>query len=94
MAQDTRLENALRSLGGAAGDEMPEGFMDGVWLKAGQLTEAAEGRRRLALFAGVFAAGLGAGFWTMESPASEQPQGYSLIAGADLSPAALLHVQS
>lgn len=94
MDQETRLDRALHALGSSPPGSPTDGFMDGVWLRAGQLAEAAEARRRLALFAAVFVTGLGAGFWTIQEPAEPLAPDYQLVEGADLSPAALLHLQS
>lgn len=94
MNQDNSLDAMLRTLGGTDDAKMvPEGFMGGVWHRAGQMAEAIETRRRLALFAAIFVTGLGGGFWTIQKPVPEAPT-YQLSAGADLSPAALLHIQS
>lgn len=100
MDQETRLNEALQSfgqsfgpsLGTTASGELPDGFMDGVWLRAGEMAEAANARRRVALFAAIFVAGLGGGFGTIQTPAPAGPQSHLLFAGADLSPAVLLHV--
>ena len=57
MDQETRLNDALHSLGHMQTDVVPEGFMDGVWSRAGEMAEAANARRRLALFAVIFVYG-------------------------------------
>ncbi|RKF22647.1 hypothetical protein D6851_05380 [Altericroceibacterium spongiae] len=93
MDQETRLNDALRSLGGMQSEVVPEGFMDSVWSRAGEMAEAANARRRLALFAVIFAAGMGGGIGTIQTPAKAEPTSHELFAGADLSPAVLLHVE-
>jgi hypothetical protein len=95
MDQETRLKQALEALRGSPARELPDGFMDGVWARAGQLGEAADARRRMALFAVIFAIGMGAGFGTIHLPADRAGgSSYEVFAGDNLSPAALLHVQS
>jgi hypothetical protein len=71
----------------------PDGFMDGVWMRAGQFQEVSARRTRLALFAAMAFVGLGAGFGTTQAPANAEPAAYQLVDGADLSPATLLHVE-
>ncbi|TNE43082.1 MAG: hypothetical protein EP345_04710 [Sphingomonadales bacterium] len=68
-------------------------FMDGVWMRAGQLEERSSERARLALFAAMAFVGLGAGIGATAAPASAETAGFRLVDGADLSPAALLHVE-
>jgi|TARA_R100000501_G_scaffold18540_1_gene40539 hypothetical protein len=94
MDQENRLNDVLLSFGGMQQGSVPDGFMDGVWLRAGEMAEAANARRRVALFAAIFVAGLGGGFGTIQTPAQAEPTSYDLFAGADLSPAVLLHVDS
>tara|TARA_R110000787_G_scaffold286414_1_gene404741 strand:- start:17836 stop:18120 length:285 start_codon:yes stop_codon:yes gene_type:complete len=93
-----REDQLDQSLGALAASTMTavarEGFIDGVWQRVGQLQERAEARTRLALFCGVFAVGLGAGLGTVQIPDFGKQATYSLIAGNDLSPSALLHVES
>lgn len=47
---------------------------------------------RSALFAGLFAVGLGAGALTVQTPTYVHDQHYPLLNEASLSPSALLHV--
>ncbi|WP_147395435.1 hypothetical protein [Altericroceibacterium spongiae] len=94
MKQDHRLNEALQSLGDNDPDRLPDGFMDGVWQRAGEMVEAMNTRRRLALLAAIFVAGLGGGFGTIHAPGRAEPEAQPLFAGSDLSPAVLLHVQS
>ena len=49
MHHDDHLDRALKSLGNVAAPSMSGDFMDGVWLRAGQMEQAAGQRRRLAL---------------------------------------------
>jgi len=93
MRNEQRLENALASLRSSADPVLPDGFMDGVWLRAGHLEEASARRTRLSLFAAMSFVGLGAGFGTTQAPANAEPVGYQLVEGANMSPAALLHVE-
>ncbi|ETI60523.1 hypothetical protein C100_18785 [Sphingobium sp. C100] len=93
MDQETRLNDALHSLGEMQTDVVPEGFMDSVWSRAGEMAEAANARYRLALFAVIFAAGMGGGIGTIQTPVRAETTSYQLFAGADLSPAVLLHVE-
>lgn len=90
MDSETRIDRALSAFGTADIGTLSDDFMDGVWLRAGQMAEAVEVRRRLALFAAVFVTGLGAGFATTQSPAQAEEPAYQLVAGEDLSPASLL----
>ncbi len=90
MDSETRIDNALGALGSSAAGPLSADFMDGVWLRAGQMAEAADAKRRLALFAAVFVTGLGAGFVTIQPPVQTQEPVYQLIVGEDLSPASLL----
>lgn len=96
MTDQSSLDAALDRLGAQVLTQAPADFMDGVWLRAGQLGEISERRRRAALFAGLFVVGLGAGAGTMGLPytyASSPQIAYSDFAsGEQLSPAALLHV--
>jgi hypothetical protein len=94
MDQETRLNQALGALRGKQSSDLPDGFMDGVWVRAGQLAEAADARQRLALFAIIFVVGWGAGFGTIQVPAGlAESTAHETFAGTNLSPAALLHVQ-
>ncbi len=92
MQNEDQLDRALASLGSAKGPVLSDDFMDGVWMRAGQMEEAAGQRRRLALMAGMAVIGLGTGFGTVQAPAYAEPASYQLIDGTDLSPAVLLHV--
>ena len=92
MNADDYLETSLALLAASTKATTPDGFIDGIWQRAGQLQERADGRNRLALFCGLIFVGLGAGFGTMQTPASAQSTSYQLIAGDQLSPAALLHL--
>ena len=95
MADDQTLDAMLGKLASHDVRAMPDDFMNGVWQRAGQLGEIAERRRRMALFAGVFVVGLGAGAGTIGWPGyygpPQQAEG-SLTGSEQLSPAALLHV--
>ncbi|OJW73692.1 MAG: hypothetical protein BGO57_14860 [Sphingomonadales bacterium 63-6] len=93
MRDEHRLDKALTLLGSGSERAIPEDFMDGVWVRAGRLEEASVRRTRLALFVAMAFIGLGAGFGTTQAPANAEPAGYQLVEGADLSPAALLHVE-
>lgn len=93
MQDENRLDIALASLGSVRDPVPPEGFMDGVWMRAGRLEEVSARRGRLAFFAAMTFIALGAGFGTTQAPGNAQPPHYRLIDGADLSPAALLHVE-
>lgn len=96
MPDDQYLDGALCSLASQEHSKTPTDFMNGVWQRAGQLGEIADQRRRMALFAGLFVVGLGAGVGTSELPyqygATTEQTGGSFMAGEQLSPAALLHV--
>lgn len=93
MRDEHRLDKALARLGSGSGGAIPEDFMDGVWMRAGRLEEVSARRTHLVLFAAMAFIGLGAGFGTTRAPANAEPAGYQLVEGADLSPAALLHVE-
>ena len=93
MRDDQYLDGALCSLASQEHSKTPADFMDGVWQRAGEI---ADQRRRMALFAGLFVVGLGAGVGTSELPyqygATTQHASDSFMSGEQLSPAALLHV--
>ena len=93
MHDKSLLDVSLVALGANAAAATPDGFLDGVWQRAGQLQERVDGRRRLALFCGLFVIGLGAGFGTIQTPASASSAPYQLGPIDDLSPSALLHVE-
>lgn len=92
MRNDYPLDNALAELGAAPDPALPGGFMDGVWMRAGQIEEVSTRRTRLALFAAMAFIGLGAGVGASQAPVNAEPAGYQLVGGGDLSPAALLSV--
>ncbi len=93
MNDNELLERALTELRNMPAPSVSDGFMDGVWMRAGQLEARASGRARLALFAAMAFVGLSAGVGTTAAPASAEPAGFRLVDGADLSPAVLLHVE-
>ncbi|AMG75159.1 hypothetical protein [Sphingopyxis granuli] len=93
MRNEQRLDNALARLRSSADPALPDGFMDGVWMRAGQMEALSAQRTRFVLFAAMAFIGLGAGFGTTQAPAHAEPAGYQLVEGANLSPAALLHVE-
>lgn len=90
---DNPVERALAAWAAMPDPATPDGFMDGVWMQAGQLEEKASRRTRLALFAAMAFVGLGAGVGTTQTPARAETANYRLVEGADLSPASLLHVE-
>ena len=61
MRNNQTLDAMLGTLGTQDSFKVPDDFMTGVWQRAGQLGEIVERRRRMALFAGLFVVGLGAG---------------------------------
>ncbi len=93
MGDDARIDSILHALARQDVDDLPPGFMDGMWQRAGAMIEIGNRRRRLALFIGIFVVGLGAGIGTTRSPAYADTPEYQLIDGAQLSPSALLHVE-
>ncbi|OCC22951.1 hypothetical protein MB02_14390 [Croceicoccus estronivorus] len=93
MSDEIRLDEALQTLARTAAPVPPAGFMDTVWQRAGVLEAQATHRQRLTLFFGVFVIGLGAGFGITSGPEKSRTSPYQLVAGADLSPASLLHVE-
>lgn len=96
MDKSQTLDAMLGALALQEPCDVPPDFMDGVWLRAGQLGEVVARRRRTALFAGLFVIGLGAGVgigeWPSGSGIGRPGMGEDLIVGERLSPAALLHV--
>lgn len=96
MRDNQTLDAMLGTLASQETCDVPADFMNGVWQRAGQLGEVVERRRRMALFAGLFVVGLGAGAGTGEWPShyglGQPGTGESLVFGERLSPAALLHV--
>ena len=93
MHNKSHLDAALDALGATAAPPVPDGFLDGVWQRAGQLQERSNGRRRMALFCGLFVIGLGAGFGTIQTSAAATSASYQISSIDSLSPAALLHVE-
>ncbi len=69
-----------------------EGWLAGIWQRAGQLQERVDRRQRLALFCGLFVVGLGAGFGTNGTSGWANPDPFRISSADNLSPAALLHV--
>ena len=61
MSARPNLDNALAALAGNDQRDPATDIMDGVWQRAGQLSEISAQRQRMALFAGVFFVGLTAG---------------------------------
>lgn len=98
MRDNQTLDAMLGTMASQEAGDVPPDFMNGVWERAGQLSEVADQRRRMALFAGLFvvglAAGAGTGGWPQQYSQPAETVGQSLIAGESLSPAALLHVGS
>ena len=96
MRDNQTLDAMLGTMASQKAGDVPPDFMNGVWQRAGQLGEIADQRRRMALFAGLFVVGLGAGLGTSELPyqygATTQHASDSFMSGEQLSPAALLHV--
>ncbi len=86
------LEPLLAALAREPAPDMPEGFMESVWERAGDMAGKRERKVRMALFFGLSAVGLGAGATTIQAPVYAQNPTYSLSNDARLSPAALLHV--
>jgi len=87
------LDRSLGALGQSMCASVPDGFMDGVWQRAGELGAIADRRMRMALFAGLFVVGLGAGIGTTQSPAYAGPAAYSIDASSQLAPSVLLHFE-
>ena len=92
MSANHPLDTTLQALSGIAPDQAREGFLDGVWQRAGELQAQREGRQRMGLFAGLFVVALaaGAGMPQTASFASERP--VISLSGDALAPAALLQV--
>lgn len=93
MRNDARIDRLLQAFARQDVYDLPPGFMDAMWQRAGEMSEIGNRRRRMALFVGIFAVGLGAGVGTSRSPAYADVPEYRLIDGAELSPSALLHVE-
>ncbi len=91
--QNDDVNLALAKLATMPQPPLPDGFMDGVWMRAGKMEELSVRRTRLAVFAVMAFVGLGAGFGATQAPAYAGPASYQLVDGADLSPASLLHVE-
>lgn len=86
------LDALFATLAEAARSDLPDGFYDGVWQRAGQLQEKAEGRQRRVLFCALLVVGLGAGFGTAGTDELANRASFQLSAADILSPAALLRV--
>ena len=93
MHNDDHVDLALAKLRAIPDPVLPDGFMDGVWMRAGRFEEMSSRRTRLGLFVAMAFIGLGAGFGTTQAPVHAEPASYQLGDGADLSPASLLHVE-
>lgn len=91
MAKCDKLEAALRAMALQPVSDVPDGFMEAVWERAGRKAAQRDQRVRRGLFLGLFAVGLGAGWGTVQTPGQAQDPTYVMAASADLSPAALLH---
>ena len=61
MSARPNLDNVLSALVGNDQRDPATDIMDGVWQRAGQLSEISAQRQRMTLFAGVFFVGLTAG---------------------------------
>lgn len=94
MTKHPSVDTTLASLAAETSASHPEGFMDGVWQRAGQLGEIADRRRRAALFSGLFVIGLGTGVGTTAWPnglvSSPQVAASDFDTSHTLSPSALL----
>ena len=94
MSNQPSFDSAIAALAGATASADTNRVMDGVWQRAGQLSEIADRRQRLALFAGLFVVGLGAGVGTTgypdQSMSSAPTATFDLGSSDRLSPAALL----
>lgn len=93
MDHNNRLDSSLGALGRSMLASVPDGFMDGVWLRAGELGAIADRRRRMALLVGLFVVGLGAGIGTTQTPANSGPATYAIGASSELAPSALLQFE-
>tara|TARA_R110000782_G_scaffold268689_1_gene365466 strand:+ start:2456 stop:2737 length:282 start_codon:yes stop_codon:yes gene_type:complete len=91
MTEDDPLDTVLRSMGEARATLQTSDFMDGVWVRIGEICEAKNRQRRAALFAGMLLVSLGSGFGVTNNPANASSAEEALD-GAKLSPAALLKV--
>ena len=91
MTKNDKLDALLRALASQPAPDVPDGFMESVWERAGALSARRDQRMRIGLFLGLFAVGMGAGWGTVQTPVQAQSPAYVLAANADLSPAALLH---
>ncbi|MXO73496.1 hypothetical protein [Alteraurantiacibacter buctensis] len=86
------FDSSFAALAMAAETAPSEGFLYGIWQRAGQLQERANRRQRLALFCGLFVIGLGAGFGTNGTGVVANPASLQISSADRLSPSALLHV--
>ncbi|WP_188053768.1 MULTISPECIES: hypothetical protein [unclassified Sphingosinithalassobacter] len=87
-----QLGSYLEGLAHDADAEVPDGFMEGVWERVGDISARRDRTMRSALFVALFAVGLSAGAVTVQVPAYAQDRSYPLFSDAGLSPSALLHV--
>lgn len=92
MSTGGNLNQVLARLGQSPCPGVSEGFMDGVWERAGEMAERRDSRMRLSLFVGLAAIGLGAGATVAQAPAYAQHPTYLVSNEARLSPAVLLHL--
>ncbi|WP_138921424.1 hypothetical protein [Novosphingobium pentaromativorans] len=93
VMDDREIDRLLQKL---ALENMPESivpeFYDGIWERIGRLQQGRESRHKMMAAFCIVALGLGAGMATTGVPAAAQKHRYAIVEGADLSPAALLHI--
>lgn len=91
MPVEKQLEPMLKALAYDVPAAMPGDFMEQVWERVGVVSGRRDRSVRMALFAVLFAVGLGAGASTVPATAYAQGPTYLLADDVRLSPASLLH---
>ena len=92
MTANDPLDAPLRALSGLSSGPVQDGFLDGVWQRAGELQAQQDGRQRLGLFAGLFVVGLAAGAGVPQTAALASERPAVSLSGDALAPASLLQV--
>ena len=86
------IDSGLKALSSLTSSPATDISYDAVWQRAGELQARKDGRQRMALFAGLFVVGLGAGAGLPQTAAIASESPSVAFSGGDLTPSALLHV--
>jgi hypothetical protein len=92
MSDYDQIDQGLKGLSRLTASSQASISFDAVWERAGQLQAKHEARQRSAMFAALFAIGLGAGMGVPQTAAFASDVPSITLSGGDLTPSALLHV--